>query len=180
MGAPAFFSTVWAWIKRWFDPVTVSKIFILGPADVIPVLSKFMDLKDIPKVYGGELDWTFFEEPAWDDEILKICQWRNGHTTFPLGPLYWRPTADGKQLECVAVGSKGDTPRDEIVCVIDKAFPPKTPEERAAEEAAKGTADAKKDAEGEEAKPVNGAEAATADAPAEGLAKLSVNDDDVD
>ena len=28
IGAPSFFPTVWGWIKRWFDPITVSKIFI--------------------------------------------------------------------------------------------------------------------------------------------------------
>src|SRR5438034_8056022 len=26
IGAPSFFPTVWGWIKRWFDPVTTSKI----------------------------------------------------------------------------------------------------------------------------------------------------------
>ena len=30
IGAPAFFPTVWGWIKRWFDPNTTSKIFILS------------------------------------------------------------------------------------------------------------------------------------------------------
>lgn len=131
-----------------------------------------MDLKDIPKVYGGELDWTFFEEPAWDDEILKICQWRNGHTTFPLGPLYWRPTADEKQLECVAVGSNGEKQRDEVVCVIDRPFPPKTPEEIAAEEASKAAASSKEGTDSSEAKPTNDTEVAT-----DGMAKLAVQDE---
>ncbi|KAJ5586266.1 hypothetical protein N7450_006053 [Penicillium hetheringtonii] len=33
IGAPAFFPTVWGWIKRWFDPVTTSKIFIFTVAN---------------------------------------------------------------------------------------------------------------------------------------------------
>ncbi|KAI1414780.1 CRAL/TRIO domain-containing protein [Hypoxylon sp. FL1857] len=126
IGAPMFFSTVWGWIKRWFDPVTVSKIFILQEHDVLPVLTQFMHLKDIPKNYGGELEWDFFDEPAWDDEIKRICQWENGHTTFPPGPLYWRPIDDGKRLECLAVGSKDGKDRNERVCTITRAYPPKS------------------------------------------------------
>ncbi|OTA64807.1 CRAL/TRIO domain-containing protein [Hypoxylon sp. EC38] len=126
IGAPMFFSTVWGWIKRWFDPVTVSKIFILQEHDVLPVLTTFMDIKDIPKNYGGELEWDFFDEPAWDDEIKRICQWENGHTTFPPGPVYWRPIDDGKRLECLAVGSKDGKDRRERVCTITRAYPPKS------------------------------------------------------
>ncbi|KAI1496936.1 CRAL-TRIO domain-containing protein [Biscogniauxia marginata] len=126
IGAPIFFSTVWGWIKRWFDPVTVSKIFILGEHDVLPVLTQFMDKKNIPKLYGGELEWDFFDAPAWDDEIKRICQWENGYKIFPAGPMYWKPIDDGRQLECLAVGSKGQTERRERVCTIPKAFPPKS------------------------------------------------------
>ncbi|KAI1383396.1 CRAL/TRIO domain-containing protein [Hypoxylon trugodes] len=129
IGAPMFFSTVWGWIKRWFDPVTVSKIFILQEHDILPVLTSFMHMKDIPKNYGGELEWDFFDEPAWDDEIKRVCEWENGYTSFPTGPLYWRPIDDGKRLECVAVGSKGETDRRERVCTITRAYPPKLSED---------------------------------------------------
>ncbi|KAI1352428.1 CRAL-TRIO domain-containing protein [Xylaria sp. FL0043] len=125
IGAPYFFSTVWGWIKRWFDPVTVSKIFILSDHDVLPVLTTFMDLEDIPKNYGGKLNWSFFDEPAYDDEIKRIVTWENGHTNFPPGPCYWRLTEDGTRLKCLAVGSKDGKERMEVVCTIPKAFPPK-------------------------------------------------------
>ncbi|KAH9897279.1 CRAL-TRIO domain-containing protein [Xylariomycetidae sp. FL2044] len=138
IGAPVFFSTVWGWIKRWFDPVTVSKIFILSEADVVPVLTSFMDMKDIPKKYGGDLEWNFFDEPAWDEEIKRICQWENGHTEFPPGPVYWQPIDDGKRLECLAVGTKGGTDRRERVCTITKAFPPKSAASGASSETATG------------------------------------------
>ncbi|KAI0596838.1 CRAL-TRIO domain-containing protein [Biscogniauxia sp. FL1348] len=126
IGAPMFFSTVWGWIKRWFDPVTVSKIFILNDRDVLPVLTQFMHKKDIPKVYGGDLEWDFYDEPAWDDEIKRICKWEKGYASFPAGPMYWRPIDDGRQLECLAVGSKAQTERRERVCTVPKAFPPKS------------------------------------------------------
>ncbi|KAH7035622.1 CRAL-TRIO domain-containing protein [Microdochium trichocladiopsis] len=118
IGAPYFFSTVWGWIKKWFDPVTVSKIFILTPAEVIPVLSQFIEMRDIPKVYGGELAWEFFDEPAWDEGIMKTCKWENGHTAFPVGPKRWELTEDGKHLQCIAVGYKDGQPRRELVCKV--------------------------------------------------------------
>ncbi|CAJ2501854.1 Uu.00g047070.m01.CDS01 [Anthostomella pinea] len=126
IGAPMFFSTVWGWIKRWFDPVTVSKIFILTEQDVVPVLTSFIDKKDIPKAYGGDLDWDFFDDPAWDDEIRRLCSWEDGHTTFPGGPMYWKTIDDGTRMECLAVGTKDGADRMERVCTIPKAFPPKS------------------------------------------------------
>ncbi|KAI1160488.1 CRAL-TRIO domain-containing protein [Nemania serpens] len=123
IGAPYFFSTVWGWIKRWFDPVTVSKIFILSDHDILPVLTTFMALENIPKSYGGKLDWNFFDEPAYDDEIKRIAEWENGYTSFPPGPCHWRPTEDGTRLECLAVGSQDGQERRVRVCTIPKAFP---------------------------------------------------------
>ncbi|KAJ5378817.1 hypothetical protein N7509_011936 [Penicillium cosmopolitanum] len=74
IGAPAFFPTVWGWIKRWFDPVTTSKIFILSAAEVKPTLTSFMEPSSIPKQYGGELEWQWGEMPHLDEpaqELLK-------------------------------------------------------------------------------------------------------------
>ncbi|KAK7997225.1 CRAL-TRIO domain-containing protein [Apiospora arundinis] len=123
IGAPVFFSTVWGWIKRWFDPVTVSKIFILGPTDVLPVLTSFIDIKNIPKEYGGEMEWKFFEEPKFDDEVKRLMSWENGYTALPPGPMYWRPYDDGKRLELLAVGTKDKKQRKERVATIPVAFP---------------------------------------------------------
>ncbi|TGJ78700.1 hypothetical protein E0Z10_g10071 [Xylaria hypoxylon] len=127
IGAPYFFSTVWGWIKRWFDPVTVSKIFILSDQDVLPVLTTFMDLEDIPKNYGGKLEWNFFDEPDYDDEIKRVVTWENGFTNFPPGPCHWQLTEDGTRLECIAVGSNNNGQERRVrVCTIPKAFPPKS------------------------------------------------------
>ncbi|KAI4864770.1 CRAL/TRIO domain-containing protein [Hypoxylon rubiginosum] len=174
IGAPMFFSTVWGWIKRWFDPVTVSKIFILQDHDVLPVLTSFMHLKDIPKNYGGELEWDFFDEPAWDDEVERVCQWENGHTAFPPGPLYWQPIDEGKRLECIAVGSKGESDRRERVCTITRAYPPKSTEDTLVSTTDSQTADT---LEGEETfvtpteKPIINGEVSTAN-----IAALSISE----
>ncbi|KAI1336014.1 CRAL-TRIO domain-containing protein [Xylariaceae sp. FL0016] len=175
IGAPMFFSTVWGWIKKWFDPVTVSKIFILGHGDVLPVLTQFIDVKDIPKIYGGELDWNFFDEPALGDEVRRICAWENGHTTFPGGPMYWKPIDDGKCLECLAVGTKGGKDRMERVCTIPKAFPAQA--DSAEDPSTSGT-------EATAETLVNGgapkADATTAESATEAIADLKIGDESKD
>lgn len=88
IGAPAFFPTVWGWIKRWFDPVTVSKIFILGKHEVKSTLSNFIDPKDFPKKYGGELEWRWGDIPHLDDESRTALE-RDGNKGWVKGPALW-------------------------------------------------------------------------------------------
>ena len=88
IGAPAFFPTVWGWIKRWFDPVTVSKIFILGKHEVKPTLARFMPLETFPKRYGGELDWDFGDVPKPEPEVLAKLE-GEGRKGWTPGPAYW-------------------------------------------------------------------------------------------
>lgn len=126
IGAPMFFSTVWGWIKRWFDPITVSKIFILGSHEVKPTLESFVEPKNIPKRYGGELEFNWGEMPNLDPVIHETVTWENGYTAFPKGPMYWRPIGDGNTLECVAIGTTGPNhePRLERVCTIPRLNAP--------------------------------------------------------
>ncbi|KAK5945478.1 hypothetical protein PMZ80_002683 [Knufia obscura] len=88
IGAPSFFPTVWGWIKRWFDPVTVSKIFILQRSDVLPTLEKFMDHDAIPKKYGGQLNWGWGQPPALDEETREALE-RDGNKGWVKGPALW-------------------------------------------------------------------------------------------
>ncbi|KAJ5851535.1 uncharacterized protein N7529_010920 [Penicillium soppii] len=74
IGAPSFFPTVWGWIKRWFDPGTTSKIFILSAAEVEPTLTSFMEPSSIPKQYGGQLDWTWGDMPNLDDPSRELLR----------------------------------------------------------------------------------------------------------
>lgn len=178
IGAPYFFSTVWGWIKRWFDPITVSKIFILSPAEVKPTLEKFIEPRNIPKQYGGELEFEFFDRPNLDPRIREAVTWENGYTDFPEGPAYWRPIDGGKRLECLAVGSKNGTQRRERVCTIPVAFPP---EKEAAPLAAEAQVASEK-AEGQvataaaAAAAADGQAAAPTDADIQGLRDLSIAD----
>lgn len=122
IGAPMFFSTVWGWIKRWFDPITVSKIFVLSTHEAKAVLESFIDPKNIPKKYGGQLDYTFGDlgvpDPAWEG----LIEWENGHKTFPSGPLIWENNEDGTRLVCVGLGMTGGQQRRERIATIAKTF----------------------------------------------------------
>lgn len=142
IGAPIFFSTVWGWVKRWFDPITVSKIFVLAPHEVKPTLEAFIDPRNIPKKYGGELDYTFGQlgipDPAW----AGVIRWEKGHSSFPSGPLLWEDVPGEDRIACVRLGAeKGKTQR-EIICSLPKAWKPaeKTTEESTQTESVANTA----------------------------------------
>lgn len=128
IGAPMFFNTVWGWIKRWFDPITVSKIFVLSPNEVKPTLESFIDPKNIPKKYGGELDFKFGDLPVPDPAWEGIVSWENGYTSFPGGPLIWEEIDDGQKMACIALGTKDGQNLHERVCTVPKVWPAK-PEE---------------------------------------------------
>jgi hypothetical protein len=123
LGAPMFFSTVWGWIKRWFDPITVSKIFIVGHHEVKSTLEEFIEVRNIPRQYGGELEFNWGEMPNLDPLIMQTASWEKGFTAFPKGPVYWRPLAEDEgRLECVAVGSEGGKERLVRVCTIPRIY----------------------------------------------------------
>ncbi|KAB5545919.1 CRAL-TRIO domain-containing protein [Coniochaeta sp. 2T2.1] len=140
IGAPMFFSTVWGWIKRWFDPITVSKIFILGAHEVKSTMESFVDVRNIPRQYGGELEFNWGGVPNLDPVVHETVRWENGHASFPKGPMIWRPLGDdGETLECVAIGTVGPDhkPRLERVCTMPRLYKPQPKKEEEEEETEK-------------------------------------------
>jgi hypothetical protein len=125
IGAPSFFPTVWGWVKRWFDPITVSKIFILSAAEVKPTLLQYMDEENIPIKYGGKLDFKFGDMPMLEPAIADSLNWhddtrKGGFRSFPTGPIKWQTGADGK-MQAIAVGSKNGTKRNQPIAEIRPA-----------------------------------------------------------
>ncbi|BDD59623.1 hypothetical protein MAP00_004819 [Monascus purpureus] len=121
IGAPSFFPTVWGWIKRWFDPVTTSKIFILSASEVTPTLTSFMDPSSIPKQYGGELDWKWGDMPNLDEparELVGALETApaEGETKpgFIKGPVLFK----GKEIE--VLGTVDGKSRRETIPVPQK------------------------------------------------------------
>lgn len=106
--------------------MTVSKIFILSHSEVLPVLTSFIDPANIPKQYGGTLDFAWGQAPNLDPAIRDAADWEGDakeNPAFPKGPAYWRPIDGGKRVECVAVGSVDKVERCVRVCTLPVAFP---------------------------------------------------------
>lgn len=120
IGAPSFFPTVWGWVKRWFDPITVSKIYILSDDMMRTTLEEAIDVEHIPKKYGGQLDWKFGDLPNIDPAIHKTINWKSSAKSIPTGPIQWRK--NGNDLVAHAVGTQSGKQRDEqIMSVPTKA-----------------------------------------------------------
>ncbi|KAI7580023.1 hypothetical protein KC316_g9189 [Hortaea werneckii] len=124
VGAPSFFPTVWEYAKRWFDPITVSKIFILSEKNMRSTLEQYVDLDNLPKKYGGNLDWEFGDMPALDPGIVKALDWKEtteqkGHKTLPIGPIRWEYEDEngkkGDHLVAKAIGTEKGKPRRNVI-----------------------------------------------------------------
>ncbi|KAF7869957.1 hypothetical protein EAF04_004741 [Stromatinia cepivora] len=123
IGAPSFFPTVWGWIKKWFDPITTSKIFIISHNDVKSTLESFIEPRNIPKKYGGELEFEFGDMPTLDPALEAVTTWHGaGSPAFPGGPLYWINTKDQESIQAIAVGSIEKKQRREEVCTVKKTI----------------------------------------------------------
>ena len=70
-----------------FDPGTVEKIFILKDHEVLSTLSRFIDPENIPKQFGGELNWAYGDVngPTLD----MAAQETLGLDAVPRGSVRW-------------------------------------------------------------------------------------------
>jgi len=84
-------------------------------------LRKFIDPANIPKKFGGELDYEFGEMPALDPVLKDLITWEGSHTDFPHGPLFWHDRGDYIELE--AVGSVNKQERRDMICKMRKPVP---------------------------------------------------------
>ncbi len=83
INAPPFFSTVWGWIKSWFDENTRRKIRVLSPSQLDQLLEQ-IDIDDLPEAYGGHLDWSYDDPPNLDAPAKEIFKDFGGQV--PRGP----------------------------------------------------------------------------------------------
>ncbi|KIK63120.1 hypothetical protein GYMLUDRAFT_222994 [Collybiopsis luxurians FD-317 M1] len=82
VNSPSYFPKIWDWIKAWFDEGTRKKIFVLGK-DPGPMLYNIIEKKDLPKVYGGELEWVYEDGPLLDsDTVEEIGEMPKGPVVF--------------------------------------------------------------------------------------------------
>lgn len=87
-----------------------------------PTLEQYMDPENIPKKYGGKLDYKFGDLPNFDSSIHKALKWSapeklNGYDTMPTGPIRWERYENGN-LAAVAVGTEDGKPRNKKIAVL--------------------------------------------------------------
>lgn len=92
VNVPAFFTTIWGWIQKWFDEGTRNKMFIVDANQLKQgKLHEIIHPSDLPRVYGGELEWKYEDEPSIEPEIASLL----GNKEMPKGPAEWK---DGKLI----------------------------------------------------------------------------------
>ena len=96
-------------------------------------LESFIDPTNIPKKYGGQLEFEFGDFPVLDPAIQNIAQWADGKDNFPQGPMYWvdktpgvrwEDGKGGEKIKAIAVGSVGEKQRQEEVCTVTRQLTP--------------------------------------------------------
>lgn len=100
----------------------MSKIFILSPANVYPTLVQYIDHDNIPKKYGGGLDFQWGSMPDIEPSIDAQLKWenpstQNGKRTIPVGPIKWEDGPNG-EMQAWGVGSENGKPRRQLVFTI--------------------------------------------------------------
>jgi hypothetical protein len=79
INAPWGFSTVWSFVKRWLDPVTVAKIHILGSGYQRELLAQ-VPAENLPKQFGGSCNCpggcALSDAGPWQDsQYAKPAKW---------------------------------------------------------------------------------------------------------
>jgi len=76
VNAPFIFRTVWAFVSKFLDERQISKFSIMGGhKEYFPKLLEVMDIKNIPKQYGGEDETCTFiqEQGPWQSLMPTAC-----------------------------------------------------------------------------------------------------------
>lgn len=85
-------------------------------------LEQYIDPANIPKVYGGQLDFEFGMMPVLEPAIDSALDWKKPSMqgtgrTIPTGPIKWEEGADG-MVQAVAVGSDKGVPRRQVIATL--------------------------------------------------------------
>lgn len=111
LGAPYFFPTIWSLVVRWFDPATTRKIFVVPASQATATLTEFIEPENIPKRFGGQLDWEMGMHPILDKEAKSMVgRWAD---EWVEGPIRYISRPEGDVL--MAVGSVDGELRREVL-----------------------------------------------------------------
>ena len=109
-------------------------------------LEKYIAIENIPKRYGGTLDYEFGMMPILEPAIISALEWHEDSTasaaatavketvkkvvkpasttatkTFPAGPVKWRELGTG-EIQAVAVGSEDGKRREKVIARVRTDF----------------------------------------------------------
>lgn len=94
---------------------------LISPHEVFSTLSAHIDPANIPKKYGGTLDYTFGDMAVLDPALLDGFTWAEGVRKLPIGPVMWEEAEDGG-MRMVAVGSEGGVRRRLVVGLLERKY----------------------------------------------------------
>lgn len=86
-------------------------------------LEQYIEPENIPKKYGGRLDWDWGDLPILDRDIQSALHWENpskgpqGQNAFPSGPVRWQTNEKGEMV-AIAVGTVHGKQRNQRVATI--------------------------------------------------------------
>ncbi|KAK5310654.1 hypothetical protein LTR93_011976 [Exophiala xenobiotica] len=96
----------------WFEPATTRKIAVLSHRECATVLRHDLGPENVPKRFGGDLDWEFGGSPELSPDAKPLSKkwvdkWVEGPLRIIDGP--------GEQWRIIAVGSQnGELRREEL------------------------------------------------------------------
>lgn len=92
VNVPSSFAVIWGWLQKWFDEGTRKKIVIVSGQQLEDgALCEIVAAQNLPRIYGGELDWRYEDEPDCDEAICRAI----GHEQVPDAPSEW---SDGRLI----------------------------------------------------------------------------------
>ena len=93
---------------------------LIHPTEVLTVLSEHIDPENIPRKYGGTLDYEFGDMPHLDPDLVEGFTWAEGVSRLPIGPIKWEE--DGGGMKMLAVGTKRGVKRRMVVGRLDRSY----------------------------------------------------------
>src|SRR5579871_3720746 len=96
---------------KWFEPATTTKIFVLSASEVQSTLTKYIDVEDLPKRFGGNHEWEFGMHPLLDEEAKQLVG--EMETEWVKGPV--RCVSREEKDVVLAVGVEGGKKRRDII-----------------------------------------------------------------
>lgn len=87
------------------DPGTFDKLVIVSSKEIFPTLSKFIDIENIPKSYGGGFDMAPEMCPSLDKSLTESLVWTIPEKKLPPGPMLWLQDQDGSRIAAAVDGS---------------------------------------------------------------------------